>query len=109
MGKMTDATTGTTISRRSTRLFIEEQDGMEAGTAGNIERESRQASEEKEQERYQKAQKPQKKVTTPDNIEAPMTPLVDFGRDLCGLFPSTAEDMVDHGMALLQRSLKRTS
>lgn len=105
---MAEATTSTKISRRSTRLFIAEQDAMEAGIAGQIERESRQGSEEREQERLQKAQKPQKRDATTNNNEAPMIPLVDFGKDLCGIFPSTAEDMVDHGM-LMQCTSKHSS
>ena len=102
---MAEAATGTTISRRSTRLFIVAQYDVEAGLAGQVERESRQGSEGKEQEKLQKALKPQKKVATANNKEAPMVPLVDFGRDLCGIFPSTAEDMIDHGK-LLQSAAK---
>ena len=87
----------TSIWRRSTRLFIGEQDAMEAGIAGQMERDSRHVSEEKEQEKPQKAQKSHQKVATTNTIETPMIPLVDFGRDLCGIFPLTAEDMDDHG------------
>jgi tyrosine-protein phosphatase SIW14 len=96
--EMAEATSSTTISRRSTRLFLGQQDSMEAGIAGHMECESRHGSEEKEQERPQRAQKPQLKVPCPNSIEAPMIPSVEFGRDLCGVFPSTAEDMDDNGM-----------
>lgn len=99
---MADATTSTTISRRSTRIFLEQQDSMEVGAAGHMEHESRHGSEEKEQERPQRAQKPQLKVPCPNSIEAPMIPLVDFGTDLCGVFPSTAGDMEDHIARSLQ-------
>lgn len=92
---MADTTTSTTVSRRSTRLFLEEQSSAEAGTVGQMERESRNVSEETEQER---PQKPQKRTPPANSLDGPMIPLVDFGMDLSGLFPSALEDMKDHGM-----------
>lgn len=93
---MAETTTSTTISRRSTRLFIEKQNAAEAGTAGQMElRESRNASEEKEQERPQKPQKSQKRASPPNGTEGPIMPMVDFGMDLSGLFPSALEDRKD--------------
>lgn len=98
---MAEATnTTTTISRRSTRFFIGEQDAMEAGIAGQTEREPRHGSEE--QERPQKAQKPQRNVPSTTSTEGPIIPLVDFGKDLCGMFPTTVEDIDDHGTLLMQ-------
>ena len=96
--KMADAKTSTTISRRSTRLFLEEQEAMEA----DMERELRLVSEQKEQEKSQKPSQPQKRTPPTNSIETPIIPLVDFGKDLCGIFPSTLEDMNDHGMPYLR-------
>jgi hypothetical protein len=101
---MAEATTRTTISRRPARPFMGEQGLRETGIDGQMERESQHPSEEKEQERSQKAPKPQKRPPSTNNIEAPIIPLVDFGKDFYGIFPSTLEDMDDHGM-LLERSL----
>lgn len=94
VAKMAETTNSTTISRRSTRLFIEEQNAAEAGIVGQMERESRNISE-KEQE---KSQKPQNRTPPTNSVEGPIIPLVDFGMDLSGLFPSAVEDMKDHGM-----------
>ncbi|KAG0651994.1 tyrosine-phosphatase [Hyphodiscus hymeniophilus] len=90
---MADATPATTISRRSTRLFLEDQEATAGGVTGQTERESRQASEEKEQE---KSQKQQKRTPPSNSFEAPIIPMVDFGTDLRGIFPSALEDMNDH-------------
>ena len=89
-----EATNGQ-ISRRSTRLFLGEQEAMEAGIIGQVERESMQFSEEKEQER---SQKPPMSWPPENSIKVPTIPLVDFGTDLSGIFPSTLEAMSDHGM-----------
>jgi outer membrane protein OmpA-like peptidoglycan-associated protein len=87
----------TTISRRSTRVFDGEKDITEAG---NTEREARQATDEKEQ----KAQKPPKKAPTAITIDTPMIPVVDYGKDIYSIFPSSAEDMDEHGMFLARSS-----
>lgn len=98
--------TSTTISRRSTRLFIGEQDSVKVGNAVQPERESRHTSEEKELDRLHKARKPQqKKVAPTSSIGSPIIiPLVDFGKDL-GIFPSTLEDIDDQGTLSLPRNI----
>jgi hypothetical protein len=100
--RMAETKTSTTISRRSARLFLGEQEATEAGIPGQMERELRLVSEEKEQERSQKPMKPQKRTPPTSSIETPIIPLVDFGKDLCGILPSTLEDMNDHGMPFLR-------
>jgi hypothetical protein len=88
--------TQTTVSRRSTRLCVKDQDSVEVGTAG-IAYESRygSSSDEKEKEK----EKPARETGPPSgNVDARVVPIVDLGIDLSGMFPTTAEDMGKHGM-----------
>jgi hypothetical protein len=89
----------TTISRRSTRLFPGQQSIMETGNSGQPGQESLRSSSGDERER-RKDKLPRTKQP-PCGSETPMIsllPLVDFGKDLRGIFPATMEDADNHGM-----------
>ena len=101
--KMADVTNTNAVSRRSTRLFVEEQEVMEAGNADQMGHESRygSSSDEKDKERQPRKQ-PQMSLcresrrSSTSSVEGVMIPMVDLGKDLCGIFPTT-EDMGKHG------------
>jgi tyrosine-protein phosphatase SIW14 len=84
-----------TVSRRSTRLFVEEQDNMERGNAGQILSESRYgpSGDEKEKEKPQRDEK----TSLTSNTAAGILPMVNLGKDIGGIFPTTVEDMAKHG------------
>jgi tyrosine-protein phosphatase SIW14 len=82
-----------TISRRSTRLFVEEQQFMEVGSAGQQGYESRfPPGDENERD------KPQREaVTSSSSVQALRMPTVDLGKMLCPIFPTTSEDIGKQG------------
>jgi tyrosine-protein phosphatase SIW14 len=90
--------TQTTVSRRSTRLFVKDQDSAEVGTAG-IAYESRYGSSSDEKEKEKEKERPARETGPPSgNVDARLVPIVDLGIDLSGMFPTTAEDMGKQGM-----------
>jgi len=81
-----------TISRRSARLFVEEQQPLQIGNAvGNESRYS--PGDEKEYDRPQR-----ETVLSLGNIKAPRVPVVELGKALCPIFPTTSEDIGKQGM-----------
>jgi tyrosine-protein phosphatase SIW14 len=86
-----------TVSRRSTRLFVEEQQLMEAGIVVHMGYESRYSSgDEKERDRPQR-----EAVTSSSTIKILRMPVVDLGKELCPIFPTTSEDIEKQGMFCL--------
>ncbi|PMD44017.1 hypothetical protein L207DRAFT_525387 [Hyaloscypha variabilis F] len=84
---MSEKMNAITISRRSNRLFVEEQQLLEAGKAGG--HESRQISgDEKERDRPQR-----ETVSTSSSIKVLQMPVVELGMALCPIFPTTSEDI----------------
>jgi len=84
-----------TISRRSVRLFVEEQQPLETGNA--VGHESRYPSgDEKEHDRPQR-----ETVPSLGSIKALRVPVVELGKALCPIFPTTSEDIGKQGMFLL--------
>lgn len=95
---MSEKTNTVTVSRRSTRLFVEEQQLMEAGIAGQLGYESRYPPcDEKERE------KPQREVVTSSrSIQVLRMPVVDLGKVLCPIFPTTSEGIAKQVIKSLQ-------
>jgi tyrosine-protein phosphatase SIW14 len=94
---MTEKTNTVTVSRRSTRLFVEEQQLMEAGNAGQLGFESRYPSgDEKEIDRPQR-----EGVISSSSIQVLKMPVVDLGKSLCPIFPATLEDIGKQGTFVL--------
>jgi hypothetical protein len=90
----------TTVSRRSTRLFEDDQMNVEAGAAG-MAYESRYGSSSDEKDK----EKPTRdRGSTSSNFDVRLLPVVDLGIDLFGMFPTTAEDMAKQGMWSSTRS-----
>ncbi len=84
-----------TISRRSTRLFAEEQPPMETGNA--LGGESRHLPvDEKQRERSAR-----EAATSSSNLQVLRMPVVDLGKSLCSIFPTTLEDIEKQGAFLL--------
>ncbi|KAF7866944.1 hypothetical protein EAF04_005785 [Stromatinia cepivora] len=82
------------ISRRSTRIFVTEQEAMESGNAGvamvPYETRSNNNQDDNEKEKDKKhGEGRSSSHQTP--LEALSGPVVDVGRDLGALFPSTTE------------------
>jgi hypothetical protein len=97
--KMSEKMNAITISRRSNRLFVEEQQLLEAGKAGG--HESRQISgDEKERDRPQR-----ETVSTSSSIKVLQMPVVELGMALCPIFPTTSEDIGKQGTLLLTLSV----
>jgi len=95
---MTDGsntTVSTTVSRRSTRYFAEDQCTVESG---NLEsRHSSTSGDERDREKPQREAK-----TSSTNIDMGRIPMVNLGKDLGGLFPKTSEDLGKQGMHSLK-------
>lgn len=93
---MSENKNAVTISRRSTRLFVEEQQLAETGTTVQMGFESRCSSgDEKERERPHR--EPTEAVTSSSSIEDLRMPVVDLGKELCTIFPTTSEDIGKQG------------
>jgi len=96
--KMSENKNAITISRRSTRLFVEEQQLMEAGNVVHMGYESRYSSgDEKERDRSQR-----EAVTSSTTVEVLRMPVVDLGKKLCPIFPTTSEDVGKQVVKCLQ-------
>ncbi len=94
---MSKTNNAVTVSRRSTRLFVEEQQPMEAGIMVQMGYESRCSSgDEKERERPQTEIRDA--VTSSSSIEVLRRPAVDLGKELCPIFPTTSEDIEKQGI-----------
>jgi hypothetical protein len=95
--KMPEKTNAVTVSRRSTRIFAKEQHFMGEGTAGQLGYDSRQPSaEQKQRERSQ-----QENVDSSISIQVLRIPVVDLGKSLCPIFPTTSEDIEKHSTLLV--------
>jgi tyrosine-protein phosphatase SIW14 len=94
---MAEKTNAVTISRRSTRLFVEEQQPMEAGNALGCES-KHLPGDEKQRERSAR-----EAATSSSNIQVLRMPVVDLGKPLCPIFPTTLEDIEKQGAFLLVR------
>ncbi len=93
---MSENKNAATVLRRPTRLFIEEQQLVEAGTIAQIGYESRCSSgDEKERERPQHELR--EAVLSSGGIEVLQIPVVDLGKELCPIFPTTLEDIGKQG------------
>jgi hypothetical protein len=91
--EMSEKTNTVTVSRRSTRLFVEEQQLMEAGIAGQLGYESKYPPcDEKERERSKR-----EVVTSSRSIQVLRMPVVDLGKVLCPIFPTTSEGIAKQG------------
>jgi tyrosine-protein phosphatase SIW14 len=85
-----------TVSRRSTRLFVDEQQLTEAETTVQLGYESRcSCGDEKEREKLQRELR--EAVTSSSSIEVLRMPVVDLGKELCPIFPTTSEDIGKQG------------
>jgi len=94
MADGSNTTVSTTVSRRSTRYFAEDQYSVESGNS-----ESRQSSTSGDERDREKP--PKEAKTSSTNIDVGMIPIVNLGKDLGGLFPKTPEDMGKQGMPSL--------
>jgi hypothetical protein len=93
--KMSEKMNAVTISRRSTRLFVEDQQAVETGNALGCD--SRYPpGDEKDRERLAR-----ETVTSSSSIQVLRMPVVDLGKALCPIFPSTSEDIGKQGTFLL--------
>jgi tyrosine-protein phosphatase SIW14 len=93
--KMSDKINAVTVSRRSTRLFVEDQQVIEMGTALGCD--SRYLpGDEKDRERPAR-----EAVTSSSSIQVLRMPVVDLGKALCPIFPTTSEDIGKQGAFLL--------
>ncbi|KAE9377774.1 hypothetical protein N431DRAFT_329579 [Stipitochalara longipes BDJ] len=91
-----------TISRRSTRLFVEEQQLLEAGYV--VGHESRYPpGDEKERDRPQR-----ETVISSSSIKLLRVPTVDLGKALCPIFPTTPEDIGKQVIKSLQAAKAST-
>ena len=104
--KMAEGTNTSAVSRRSTSLFVDEQEVMEAGNVSQMMYESRygSSSDEKDKEKPQLSLSRESMTSSTISIEGGMIPMVDLGKDLYGIFPTTVEDMGKHGMLHAQFS-----
>jgi tyrosine-protein phosphatase SIW14 len=83
------------VSRRPTRLFVEEQKLIEVTNMVQMGYESRHSSgDEKERDRPQR-----EAVTSSSSIEVLRMPVVDLGKELCSIFPITSEGIGKQGMS----------
>jgi len=83
-----------TISRRPARLFVEEQQLLEVGYAAG--HESRYpSSDEKENDRQREA------APSLASIKALRVPVVELGKALCPIFPTSSEDIGKQGVSIL--------
>lgn len=85
--KMSD--NGSAISRRSTRMYKEENAYNEAGNSSTM-LESRTPSVDENDQ-------PQRDQSASTSFQTRLAPRVDLGLDLCGIFPTTADDMGKEG------------
>jgi hypothetical protein len=81
----------TTVSRRSTRLFDEEQ-GVNMNGGTGLHRHS--GCDEKTKEKLQRDPRVSQRSNDTGNIQR-----VDLGKDLSGLFPKTMADMGKQGIS----------
>ncbi len=95
MAKQTNAIT---ISRRSTRLFVEEEQPMEPGNYALGCESKYLPGDEKQRERLAR-----EAATSSSNIQVLRMPVVDLGKPLCPIFPTTLEDIEKQGAFLLVR------
>jgi hypothetical protein len=85
------------VSRRSTRIFMEEQVLMEHGiTKQNDCEPSNNSGDENEKIKVQPG-----RVSSTTSTQFGAMQTVDVGRDLNGIFPQTLEDMGKQGTALV--------
>jgi tyrosine-protein phosphatase SIW14 len=93
--KMPEKMNAITVSRRSARLFVEEQQLIEAGNAVGHDPRYPPGSE-KERDRPQR-----EGVSSSSSIQSFRIPVVDIGKVLCPIFPTTSEDIGKQGMLLM--------
>lgn len=86
--------TNTMVSRRSARLFLEEQEGAEAGKAPAVVHESQSDDRDKEKPSRETRTR-HSSVSSNDRYVA----AIDFGGDLHYIFPSTVDDIGKHGVS----------
>jgi hypothetical protein len=82
------------VSRRSTRVFVGEQEAMESGNAGTpmVAYDSRNSSALDEKDREKDKQQRDVRCSSHDTIlEASSVPSMEAGRDLSGMPPSSPE------------------
>jgi tyrosine-protein phosphatase SIW14 len=94
---MTEATTTTTVSRRSTRLLAKDQESVDTVFAG-IAYETRYSSSSDED----REESPRETSAARSSPEPRKIPDVDLGIDLSGIFPTTPEDIGKQGMLSLE-------
>ena len=82
------------VSKRTTRVFLEEQDIVENGTGGRMTYESQYGSmfEDKEMTKKPESWSPAR------SIDLRASPAMDIGTDLCGIVPNKVEDFGKEGM-----------
>ncbi|TAQ85072.1 hypothetical protein B7494_g6591 [Chlorociboria aeruginascens] len=102
--KMAEKTSNNAIiSRRSTRYFEQEQEGLEKGNAGSVALESRYCCPAGEREREkEKQRKDTARSSSSDSGVAWIGPNIDLGMDITGLFPSTEKEMEKHVAKAIQ-------
>ncbi|KAM3074741.1 tyrosine-protein phosphatase siw14 [Clarireedia jacksonii] len=84
----------TQVSRRSTRVFVGEQEAMESGNAGAamVTYDSRNGSILDEKDREKDKQQRDVRCSSHDSVlETSPIPSIDAGRDLDGMLPSSSE------------------
>lgn len=86
-----------TISRRSTRFFVEDQQPMEKGNALGCESKHLPGGEKQRERSAREA------ATSSSNIQVLRMPVVHLGKPLCPIFPTTLEDIEKQGAFLLGR------
>src|SRR4051812_5941446 len=82
------------VSRRSTRVFVGEQEAMELGNAGTamVASDSRNSSILDEKDKEKDKQQRDVRCSSHDTVlEASSIPSIDAGRDLSGMLPSSSE------------------
>jgi len=97
-----------TVSRRSTRLFVEEQQMMmgSGNTSQTIHDLRYLSGDEKERERDKSCRET---VSPSISMEVRRVPMVELGKDLSDIFPKTEEEIEKQGMADLMLVLSLAS
>ncbi len=105
------------VSRRATRMFVEEKKFMDVVTSGN--RDEKEKVQEKGQEKELGKEKEKEKsgrrtrspsTSTVIDVDVRKYPVVDIGKDLSGAFPVSIEDFGNHGKSIncYSRNIRRS-
>lgn len=96
-----NTTSTSAMSRRSARTFVEEQDAADAALplhlASSETRVPGLDDRERDKMHQPVSQREQRSASSSISLPAGLIPMVDLGKDMSRLFPSTVEDMGKQG------------